>query len=880
MKILLTMLCSVWLCLACYGQQPVKSYTTQRLQGEAPKIDGLPGDAAWEQIDWGGDDFTQRIPEDGAAPTVQTKFKILYDAKYLYVLFKNLDPEPEKIVNRMSRRDGFDGDFIEINIDSYFDKRTAFSFTASVSGVKGDEYISNNGNDWDRNWDPIWYLGTSLDEEGWFAEMKIPLSQLRFADKPEHTWGMQITRRLFRNNERSNWQYIPQDAAGWVHLFGELRGLKGIKPQKQLEIQPYIVAKTERYEKEEGNPYATGSSSSVDLGLDAKIGITSDITLDLTVNPDFGQVEADPSQVNLSAFRLFFPEQRPFFIEGNNILTFPLNDNNNLFYSRRIGRNPQHSIDTDNDDLDGDGEHDDDDVDEFVKTRQNSRILGAAKLTGKNRNGFSWGILESVTDKEVATIDSLGFEREEVIEPMTNYFVARAQQDINQGNALIGAMVTATNRKIEHDHLNWLHREAYSGGIDFTQYWSDRSHFITAKFVASHVKGTTESVSYTQRSSERFFQRPDNHHTRLDTTRTTLTGTGATLTYGKRTGKIVYDVGVNWLSPGLELNDIGFLSQTDILRQYGWVQYRILKPFGIFRWLRVNLNQSSNWDFGGINTGNDFNINGRAEFKNFWAASGGLYASAFSVSNADLRGGPSLTYPGMWEVWSWMSTDPRKKLRIEINPWRGVGFDDNRESRGLWMNFTYRPTDAFNISLNPVVNTYQDEMQYVTTAEHNGEDRYIMANINQRTYNLSLRFTYMLTPNLSIQYWGQPFASSGSYSAFKRITRPDAENYNNRFALINSTFDEKNDEYGLDENGDGAIDYKISNPDFNVTQFRSNLVMRWEYIPGSTLFVVWTQNRSAYPSVDSHNFSHLYEGLFEKKPHNVFLIKYTYRFIL
>ena len=246
----------------------LRFYTTQRVVGEPPKIDGRSLDPAWDQVPWGGGNFRQRSPDAGAPASVQTNFKILYDDKNLYILFKNLDPEPDKIVSRMSRRDGFEGDQVEVNIDSYSDKRTAFSFSASASGVKGDEYVSNNGGNWDVNWDPIWYLQTNIDKDGWTAEMRIPLSQLRFADKPEHTWGLQIGRTFFRNQEQSNWQYIPPDATGWVHLFGELRGITGIKPQKQVEIQPYLVAKTESFQREEGNPFVTGKSSAADIGLD------------------------------------------------------------------------------------------------------------------------------------------------------------------------------------------------------------------------------------------------------------------------------------------------------------------------------------------------------------------------------------------------------------------------------------------------------------------------------------------------------------------------------------------------------------------------------------------------------------------------------------
>ena len=542
-------------------------------------IDGLLNDEAWNQVEWIGGDFRQVNPDKGKPATVQTKFKILYDAKNFYAIFRCYDPEPSKIVRRMSRRDSFDGDWVEIHIDSYYDKRTAFSFTTSVSGVKSDEYVSNNGDDWDASWDPIWWTKTSIDAEGWIAEIRIPLSQLRFAMKDEHTWGLNVQRRFFRNQENSRWQHIPPDAAGYVHLMGELHGIKGIKPQKQLEIQPYVVAKTETFQKEEGNPFATGKSSAADVGLDAKIGLTSDITLDLTVNPDFGQVEADPSQVNLTAFELFFREQRPFFIEGNNTLNFPLGfDNNNLFYSRRIGRQPQGSATTDG----AVNDH----VNEYVKPIGRTTILGAAKLTGKNKKGFSWGLLESVTSREFATIDSIGHRRKQLVEPRTNYFVMRAQQDINKGNTLIGGMFTATNRNLSNipqNGLEILHREAYSGGIDFLHHWKKREYYISAKSLFSHVAGSKEAISNTQLSSERYFQRPDNYHTEYNPNRKSLTGTGGQFIIGKKSGDLVSDLGVTWMSPGLEMNDVGFLPQTDMINQWFWMQYRVLKPKGITR---------------------------------------------------------------------------------------------------------------------------------------------------------------------------------------------------------------------------------------------------------------------------------------------------------
>ena len=773
----------------------------------------------------------------------------------------------------------FPGDWVEINIDSYNDKRTAFSFNLSASGVKGDEYISNNGDNWDTNWDPIWYAKTNIDELGWTAEMRIPLSQLSFADKPQHVWGIQFTRRYFRNEERSIWQFIPQDAPGWVHLFGELHGLEGIRPQKQVEIQPYVVGKVENFDEEKGNPFTAENKEDVSVGLDGKIGITSDITLDFTVNPDFGQVEADPSQVNLSAFEIFFEEQRPFFIEGNNILDFGLTESgaggsfnsDNLFYSRRIGRNPHHEPDTDDD--------------EYLDQPDNTSILGAIKLTGKNKKGFSWGLLESVTAKEEAEIDRNGERRQEVVEPLTNFLVGRVQQDINKGNTIIGGMFTSTNRNIKDPALDFLHTDAYSGGLDFVHNMNDRAYFVSAKSFWSHVQGSEEAILETQTSSERYFQRPNADHVEVDSSRTSLTGTGGTLKFGKNSGKVIFESGVSYRSPELELNDVGFLRSTDQINQWTWGQYRILKPFGIFRWFRLNGNQYLHWDFSGVNTYRAVNMNARMQFKNFWNFNTGVTLEDDWISNADLRGGPSIKYPGGFNHWYWFGTNERKKLRWEFNQWNYWGFDGYQRDGGYWMRFTYRPIDALTVSLSPSFRFNENEMQYVETIEDFGtQNRYITGTIDQTTYVMQFRFTYNINPNLSIQYWGQPFISSGEYSEFKRITNSLASDYNDRFELISAneiSYDPGNEEFLIDETLDGTTDYTFEDPDFNFVQFRSNMVARWEYIPGSTVFLVWTQERTDGLPINVENgLNDLTRGLFDKEANNIFLVKFTYRFTM
>ncbi|GAB4230848.1 MAG: hypothetical protein Tsb0034_02890 [Ekhidna sp.] len=846
-----------------------KSYTTAWAESEII-IDGKLDDSAWEQVEWGGE-FVGNIPEYNVKPTQETQFKILYDAKFLYVGIRAFDDEPDKIVKRMSRRDGFDGDFVEINIDSYNDKRTAFSFTASVSGVKGDEYVSNNGENWDATWDPIWYLRTSIDEKGWIAEFKIPLSQLRFANKETHIWGIQFTRRYFRNEERSTWQPIDPNAPGWVHLFGELNGLAGIKPQKQLEIQPYVLASAQKYPKEEDNPFrSSGKELTGNIGLDAKVGITSDITLDLTLNPDFGQVDADPSVVNLTAFQQFFQERRPFFLEGNNLLTFPTSGGvNNLYYSRRIGARPSGSPDN---------------VDYIDKPNQ-TRIISAAKVTGKNSKGFSWGIQEALTNRERAEVQyEDGTMGEEVVEPYTNFLVGRAQQDIQGGKTVVGTMFTHTNRFDNRtNELDLLHDNAFSGGVDLDHNFKDRKYGMILRFMFSKVNGTRGAIYESQTASERFFQRPNNFHKGLDSTRTSLTGTAGTFAFGKRSGNWQWTIGSNYRSPELELNDIGFLVQTDNINNWFFSRYRVNRIVGPFRSQSYNFYAEQNMDFGKVTTNKGFNFNLNWQFQNYWEYGQGFWLGGQSVSNADLRGGPSITYPGNFNYWYWFGTNPQKKVRMSFNNWFNWGFEGFRKSSGINVNVTLRPADALNISVAPNVSWSRDNLQYIDQKDFQSDIDYILGSVARATYSMSIRANYNITPNLTLEFWGQPFIASGQFSEFKTVHEPNAESYTNRFKLFEENqvrFDEEEDEFQVFKTGDEEPDYTFDNPNFNVVQFRSNFVMRWEYIPGSTLFLVWSNSGSYSDSTNGNSFNDLTSELLNLSATNTFLIKYTYRFIL
>ena len=852
-----------------------KIYTAKHINPHPPTIDGKLNDEVWQKGTW-EKGFIQREPYEGEAPSLETTFKILYDDKNLYVAIRAFDSEPKDIVRRISRRDDLEGDQVGIDIDSYFDHRTAFSFSVNAAGVKGDMVISNDGENRDPNWDPIWYVKTDIDEQGWTAEMRIPLSQLRFGNKENQVWGLQVMRTLFRKEERSDWQFIPKDSPGWVHAFGELRGLNGIKSSRQVELYPYTVGQVQKYRGETGNPFASGSSSQYVGGLDGKIGLSSNLTLDFTINPDFGQVEADPSVVNLTAFETYFEEKRPFFIEGRNILSFQMMlgdgdfSSDNLFYTRRIGRRPNRVRDSDDN--------------EYVDMPQNTSILGAFKITGKTKSGLSIGIINSVTAEEKAQISNLDLFHQETVEPVTNYFGFRLQKDYNKGKTIVGTMLTATNRNINNPELDFLHRAAYTGGVDFHHSWKERTYFLTANAVFSHVRGSTEALIRTQESPLRYFQRPDANHLSFDPQRTSLSGHGGTLVAGK-TGKghLQYVGGVSWRSPGLELNDMGYLRNADKILQFVWAGYRIWKPFWIFRRFNFNFNQWAGWDFSRTNifNGGNFGLNG--QLKNYWNFSFSINRQVESLSASALRGGPSLRWPGGWSLWSSLSSDSRKRIRLNFSAGSHSSEDNASDSKTIRLGINFNPNNALALSVQPSLRLNRDELQYVCQEELLTEKKYVFARIDQKTLGITLRLNLSLTPDLSIQFYGQPFVSAGKYSEFKLITDSTATSFQGRFhqfADDEAFYDKDEEEFNIDENRDGEIDYSFENPNFNFIQFRSNLVIRWEYKPGSSAYLVWSQGRTGYLTSGDFSFMNDVGDLFNVHPHNVFLFKFTYGFSL
>jgi hypothetical protein len=857
-----------------FGQTLEKKQYKATYITTAPAINGVLDEQIWQEGEW-IDDFTQNEPYNGRPASQRTEFKILFDDDNLYVAIKAYDTSPDSIVNRLTRRDQADGDLVGIIVDSYHDLRTAFLFGVSSAGVKYDHLFSNDGQNEDSSWDPNWWVKTSVNAEGWIAEMKIPLSQVRFDKNSGDVWGLEMARVLYRKNETDFWQHIPKDSPGFIHMIGELTGLEKIKPRKILDVTPYGVAKAETFEAEPGNPFLEkGNRYGINGGLDAKIGVTNNMTMDLTINPDFGQVEADPSQVNLSAYETYFSEKRPFFIEGKNITDFDLgigtgsSQEDNLFYSRRIGRRPQ------GDPALKDGWYAD--VPAFTP------ILGAAKLTGKTKNGLSVGFIEAMTAEVKAEIDTIGGRKMETVEPLTNYLVGRIQRDFKGGKTIIGGIITGTYRDLDQNLSDIMHKSAYSGGIDFTQYFKDKNWMFNLNTAFSQVSGSKTVMEETQRSSARYFQRPDNDYTAFDPDRTSLYGSAGRVQMVKLNGHWNFVSCVKWKTPGFEINDLGYQRQADQVLSLLWAGYSQWEPKGIYKSYNFNFDIYSSLNFGGNNTGRGLEANASMNLKNFWSiwTSDGISTSSFSTSM--LRGGPMMKVPGNVYGNIGFSTDNRKKLVAHVYLSSSANFEKDSRNFSTGIDITVKPSNYLVITVSPGFSKSFSELQYVTNTTYGSDDRYIFSNIDRKTINASIRVNLNLSPDLTLQYWGQPFIATGKYNNYKYITDPLADRYTDRFHIYSyDQISSDPDNFYLDENRDGTVDYDFEKRDFNVQEFLSNLVLRWEYDPGSTIFIVWSQTRSGYnESGNLHLFNDIGD-LFDKgdnKPHNVFLVKFSYRF--
>jgi hypothetical protein len=845
-------------------KKPLKIYNAVRLTTAKPKIDGVLNDSCWKTGEWSGD-FTQWIPNEGGKPSQPTEVKLLYDDKSIYVAIRAFDSEPGKIHRKAGRRDELPGDAVGVTFDSYHDHRTGFEFDLTAAGQKTDLVLTNPLNA-DFNWNAVWYGKVGKEDSAWTAEMEIPLNQLRYSNDYEQVWGMHCWRFIDRLLEESDWEVESLTGPGMLYLFGEIHGIKGLKKARHIELMPYALGKLKTFKKEPDNPFSNkGRTTSGNIGLDAKLGVASNFTVDLTINPDFGQVEADPSVMNLTAFETFYDEKRPFFLEGKNIFSFDFDDVN-LFYSRRIGHSPTYRPNLQDN--------------EYMKFPDYTTILSSEKLSGKTSKGLSIGVIHSITAAEHGTINSPAGNRNFAAEPLTNYLVARVQQDINQSNTMLGGIFTATNRFIHDDNLNFMNREAYTGGLDLLHQWKDKEYYIDTKIVGSEITGKPDAIRDLQLASARYYQRPDADHLSYDSTLTRLSGYGGKFKIGKGSkGLWRYNAEINWRSPGLDLNDIGFMQTSDLIKEKNVVSYFVNKPVSIFRTYNVELDQENHWDFGLKHLSSAIGLYGYFEFLNKWGISPGISYNSNGLDTRLLRGGEAMKIPASWSGYFNIKTDASGKLFFNLNTNCTLADNNRSQYYALSPGITAQPFSALKISMNLNYSKNIDNLQYVDILNVSDSKKYILGKIDQQSMGITLKIDLILTPEITLQYYGSPFASIGKYSDFKLITNPKANVYNDRFFLLKNPAQIGSD-YQIDENNDGVTDYTLHNPDFSFYQFRSNLVFRWEYKPGSQIYLVWSNERTDYINPGANSLGDTGQRLSKVFPNNIFLIKFNYWFSL
>ncbi len=805
-------------------------------------VDGKLNEEIWQQAPVISE-FMQREPAEGNAPTMRTEARIAYDAGALYVAVRAFDTDAGKIVGILTRRDQRSpSDWIRIVIDSYYDKRSAYEFAVNPVGVKTDRYYFNDGQN-DDSWDAVWDVGVEKDADGWRAEFRIPFSQLRFNTMTGGPVGFAVIREVGRLAETVSWPLLSRNANGFVSQFGEMRGLKMAGTPKKFELLPYTVGKVATQPVGAGDPLNPATDPGATFGLDMKYAVTPGLTLTATANPDFGQVEADPAVVNLDAFETFFPERRPFFVEGSGTFRFNMdcNDGNctGLFYSRRIGRAPQGSANTGSD--------------EYSKAPDAATIIGAGKLTGR-LGGFSLGALTAVTareDAEIAGLNSVG-RRDQTVEPLTGYTVLRARKEFTNQSS-IGFMTTSTNRQVEPS-VSFLADNALAGGLDYDWRLSPMYN-VSGYWAGSVIKGNTESITRLQEGTVHAFQRPDADYLDLDPAATTLRGHAGSVSVGKISGESTrFSSNFGYKSPGFDSNDLGFMRRADEKTMGNWFQWRNFKPGKYVRTRNFNLNQWAAWNFGGDRLYSGANVNSHWTFTNYYSIGGGLNVDAAPFRDRVTRGGPGvLGNPGK-SFWYYANTDHRKNLSFYYNGDHG-GDRFNSVRHGFSPGFNWRPTSSMSLNMGLRYSINQDDSQWVENLDlDNGGRRYVFGRINQRTVSINTRFNYTMSPNLSLQVYAEPFVSAGEYSNFKELVDGRAANYGDRYRPL-------------------AYD---GNPDFNIRSFRTTNVLRWEYKPGSALFVVWQQGKSDDEDFGDFRFGRDFRGVFAAPSHNTFLVKFSY----
>jgi hypothetical protein len=875
-----------------------------RLVGDV-RIDGRLDEGAWARAT-PITRFLQTQPNEGQPSPERTEIRILFDDGSVYVGARMFDSlGTAGVRGRLARRDQlltFQGDngtgapsvtsdVLVLRFDTYFDRLGESVFLINPLGVKADA-ISIGGSNLDRAWDPVWDGAAAVDSLGWTAEMRIPLSQLRFSRAAEQTWGLQIERFIDRRNEWDVWSYWRRSESGGPVKYGSLTGLVFDRHPRSLEVLPYVLTGSRFAQAKPGDPFHSSADATYRAGADVRYLLTPNLTLDATINPDFGQVEADPAVVNLSAFENFFAEKRPFFVAGAGAFSFGSfscyfcsnTSNLSVFYSRRIGRPPQ---------LGGYVN----DISEFEDVPDAATILGAAKITGRTKSGITVGILNAVTDREVARyrLDEAGPTLRRSVEPRTNYFVGRLKRDFNRGNTQFGGILASTMRQLGGDSLLTaaLRSHAEALGTDFRHSWADRRYTIRSQFVVSNVAGSPTAISRTMESSARYFQRPDRttkgdglFDADYDVSRTALRGYGLYARMAKENGNWLWETAQNVRSPGFEVNDLAAQSRAD----FHWMNANVVRQWTVpgswYRniWTSIGGQQQFNYDR--VRNDMQAQVFYGMQFKNYWNWRSYAIHHPAVPDDRLTRGGPIVKRAGYNDLGFGLTGDNRKRVVFGVNGEWATGVGALNSVYYVSPSATVKFGANANVDFTPSFSSSRGT-QYVTrVADVNATtffgNRYVFSSLDQTTMSLDTRLNVTFTPTLTLELYAQPFVASGKYYEFEEFAAPRAIEkrvYGKDVGTITEVRNVNGEltGYTIDPDGAGSSpSFSIDNPNFSVRSLRGNAVVRWEYRPGSTIFLVWQQQRAGSSREGTFDLGRDRGLLFRDRPINIFQIKVNY----
>ena len=847
----------LWITAADGGAQSIQAVRAV----EAPRLDGRLTDAVWLSAP-AVTNLTQREPNEGAPAIENTEVRFAYDDDALYVGARMFSRDPGAIRALITRRDREgSSEQIVISLDTYRDRRTAYTFSVTPAGVRVDYYhATDSEGDRDSDWNPVWEAATDIDSLGWSAELRIPFNQLRFSPGDLQEWGVNVVRRVPDRNEQSYWALVRRTETGWSSRMGVLTGIRSIRPPRRVEMVPYVAADSRiAAVTDKANPFQDAYANAARVGGDLKMGLGPNLTLDVTLNPDFGQVEGDPAVVNLSAYEIFFDERRPFFLEGADLL-----NQRGLFYSRRIGAAPPGSASAD-----------------YVQRVASSTILGAAKLTGRLPSGLAVAALAAMTDREVAqTFDSTGTPQfgSSVVGPRTGYAVASARQQFGKDASTFGGIVTLVQRDLDPGTplADLLPRSAYSALVEGRLRWAGGTYDVNSWLGYTNVRGGSQAILRQQRNSRRYFQRPDADHVEVDPTQNTLGGATFGLGHSKLAGRHwTWDIDFLFQTPGFEPNDMGSYGAVDTRTFNTRLRWRETQPSRWYRRYEIAVGTQYDWNFGGMRRKNDNQLSVSATLPNFWRANLDLTYAQGAFSDRLTRGGPIMGTPAgtRWSVGLLNRSGARNGWSVAVN---GRSDENGSWNRNFEMSLSLRPGDQWEMTFEPLWSRGTDTRQFVTT-ESNGRaetfgTRYIFAHVDLSEISGQFRLNYTFTPDLTLETYVEPFAASGRFHNFGELLtarRRELLVYGTNGTAIVRNAD------GSRTVTDGGDQFDIDDEDFNERSFRSNVVLRWEWRLGSTLYLVWQQNRRDQLPFAPARPGDLF-GALDARGENVLAVKISY----